>query len=165
MRGPARGETPRIPLDPSRYDEHLTLKVPVTLWLVLAFLLRHLLLLGITFLPTTGEEITALRDLIRPAYLAADLLALPVAIVATRRRPRAPDWMRRLWPLGRALLTASALLYLALLGWQIATGGEPLISAVDEAVLISALLNLAVVVYLWRSTLVRDVFREFPGRA
>ncbi|WP_295883334.1 DUF2919 family protein [uncultured Thiohalocapsa sp.] len=150
--------------DPSRYDEYLTLKVPLTLWLVLAFLLRHALLLGITFLPTTGEEITALRDLIRPAYLAADLLALPVAIVAARRRPRAPGWMRRLWPHGRALLTASALLYLALLGIHIATSGRSLINAVDEAVLTSALLNLAVITYLWRSVLVRDVFREFPAR-
>lgn len=150
--------------DPSRYDDHLTLKVPATLWLVLAFLLRHLLLLGITFMPTTGEEITVLRDLIRPLYLAADLLALPVAIVAARRRPRSPDWMRRLWPFGRALLTASALLYLALLISHLATGGEPLILAIDEAVLISALLNLAVVAYLWRSALVRDVFREFPGK-
>jgi len=40
----------------------------------------------ITFLPTTGAEITALRDLIRPEYLIADLLALPVALVAARRR-------------------------------------------------------------------------------
>jgi hypothetical protein len=150
--------------DPSHYDEHLTLKVPVALWLVLAFLLRHLLLLGITFLPTTGTEITALRDLIRPEYLIADLLALPVALVAARRRPEAPDWMRRLWPLGRPLLTASALLYLALLTWRLATAGEPLITAIDEPVLISALLNLAVVAYLWRSGLVGDVFREFPGR-
>ncbi|MBK1630770.1 hypothetical protein CKO31_08435 [Thiohalocapsa halophila] len=151
--------------DPSRYDEHLTLKVPLALWLVLAFLLRHILLLGITFMPTTGEEITALRDLIRPAYLAADLLALPVAVAAARRRPRAPEWMRRLWPHGRALLTASALLYLTLLATQVATSGRSLINAVDEAVLISALLNVAVVTYLWRSVLVRDVFREFPARA
>jgi len=151
-----------MPHDPSRYDEHLTLKVPFTLWLVLAFLLRHLLLLGITFMPTTGEEITVLRDLIRPVYLAADLLALPVAIVAARRRPQAPDWMRRLWPFGRPLLTASALVYLALLGVHLATSGEPLVTAVDEAVLISALLNLAVIAYLWRSALVRDLFREFP---
>ncbi|TVQ95095.1 MAG: DUF2919 family protein [Chromatiaceae bacterium] len=149
--------------DPSRYDEHLTLMVPATLWLVFAFLLRHLLLLGITFLPTTGEEITVLRDLIRPEYLLADLLALPVAIVAARRRPQAPHWMRRLWPLGRLLLTASALLYLALLAWQLATGGAPRMTAGDEAVLVSALLNLAVIAYLWRSALVGDVFREFPG--
>jgi hypothetical protein len=152
-----------LPHDPSRYDEHLALKVPLTLWLVLAFLLRHLLLLGITFLPTTGEEIKALRDLIRPAYLAADLLALPVAVIAARRRPRAPAWMRRLWPLGRALLTASALLYLTLLGWQLTTGGKPLVVALNEAVLVSALLNIAIVAYLWRSALVRDLFRDFPA--
>ncbi len=153
-----------MPHDPSRYDEHLALKVPFTLWLVLAFLLRHLLLLGITFMPTTGEEITVLRDLIRPVYLAADLLVLPVAIVSARRRPQAPDWMRRLWPVGRLLLTTSAMLYLALLGVHLAASGEPLVTAVDEAVLISALLNLAVIAYLWRSALVRDLFREFPAR-
>ncbi len=153
-----------LPHDPNDYDEHLTLKVPRMLWLVIAFLLRHLLLLGITFLPTTGEEITVLRDLIRPQFLAADLLALPVAVMAARRRPQAADWMRRLWPCGRSLLTLSALLYLALLISGIATSGTPLIRTVDEAVLISALLNLAVIVYLWRSSLVRDLFREFPAR-
>jgi hypothetical protein len=153
-----------LPYHPNDYDEHLTLKVPRLLWLVIAFLLRHLLLLGITFLPTTGEEITVLRDLIRPEFLAADLLALPVAIVAARRRPQAANWMRRLWPFGRLLLTLSALLYLALLVAGIATGGAPLIRAVNEAVLISALLNLAVIAYLWRSPLVRDLFREFPAR-
>lgn len=72
--------------------------------------------------------------------------------------------MRRLWPLGRPLLTASALLYLVLLGVRLVTSGEPLVTALDEAVLISALLNLAVVAYLWRSALVRDLFRDFPGR-
>jgi hypothetical protein len=88
-----------------------------------------------------------------------------VAIVAARRRPQAPDWMRRLWPFGRPLLTTSAMLYLALLGVHLATSGEPLVTAVDEAVLISALLNLAVIAYLWRSALVRDLFREFPARS
>ena len=154
----------QLPHDPSRYDEHLTLKVPFMLWLVLAFLLRHLLLLGITFLPTAGAEIMALRALIRPEYVLADLLALPVAVVAARRRPRAPDWMRRLWPHGRLLLSASAGGYLALLIWHLATAGEALITAVDETVLISALLNVAVIAYLWRSALVRDVFRAFPER-
>jgi hypothetical protein len=71
--------------------------------------------------------------------------------------------MRRLWPLGRALLTASALLYLTLLGWQLTTGGKPLVVALNEAVLVSALLNIAVVAYLWRSALVRDLFRDFPA--
>ncbi|ESQ15761.1 MAG: DUF2919 domain-containing protein [Thiohalocapsa sp. PB-PSB1] len=150
--------------DPSHYDEHLNLKVPFALWLVLAFLLRHLLLLGITFLPTTGEEINFLRDLIHPVYLACDLIALPVAIVAIRRRPGASPWMRRLWSIGRTLLSISALLYLVLLAGRIGLSGEPLTTAIDELTLISALLHLAIIVYLWRSPLVRDLFREFPAR-
>jgi hypothetical protein len=154
-----------LPHHPNRYDETLTLKVPGTLWLTLAFLLRHLLLLGITFLPTTGEEITVLRDLIRPEFLAADLLALPVAIVAARRRPQAANWMRRLWPFGRLLLTLSALLYLVLMGAGIATSGAPLVRSLTEGMMISALLNLAVIAYLWRSRLVGDLFREFPEKA
>jgi hypothetical protein len=149
---------------PDRYDEHLTLKVPPMLWLTLVFLLRHLLLLGITFMPTTGEEITILRDLIRPEYLIADLIALPVLVVAVRRRPEAPDWMRRSWPAGRVLLILSALVYLILLTHRLLTSSQHLSDVVDEAVLISALLNLAVLAYLARSPLVRDLFREFPAR-
>jgi hypothetical protein len=148
---------------PECYDEHLALKVPVTLWLTLAFLVRHLLLLGITFMPTTGQEITLLRDVIRPEFLLADLIALPVFVVAMRRRPEAPNWMRMLWPAGRPLLITSAMLYLALLVWRPLASHEPLIRAVNEAVLVSALLSLAVVAYLWRSPLVRDLFREFPA--
>jgi len=156
----------RTPLpihDPDRYDANLSLKVPVTLWLVLAFQLRHLLLLGITFMPTTGTEITVLRELIRPEYLLADLIALPMAVVAARRRPEAPDWMRQLWPWGRPLLSASVLLYLGLLGWRLLGETRPLALALDDATLLSLLLSLAVLAYLWRSRLVRDLFREFPA--
>jgi len=149
---------------PECYDEHLTLKVPVMLWLTLAFLVRHLLLLGVTFMPTTGQEITVLRNLIRPEFVLADLIALPVLLVALRRRPEAPDWMRRIWRAGRPLLTVSALLYLGLLGWSQIRSGERLVDAVDEAVLISVLLTLAALAYLWRSPLVADLFREFPAR-
>lgn len=150
------------PYGPERYDEYLALKVPVTLWLAMIFLLRHLLLLGITFMPTTGQEITVLRDLVRPEYLISDLIALPVVIAALRRRPRAPRWMRRLWPFGRVLLTVSAASYLALLGRALTVSGKPLIDALDEPALISALLDAAVIAYLWRSALIRDLFREFP---
>jgi hypothetical protein len=150
--------------DPSRYDEGFNLKVPLTLWLAIAFLLRHLLLLGITFLPTTGEEITVLRDLIKPEFLAADLIALPIAVVAARRRPTAANWMRRVWPLGRVLLSTSALLYLTLLISSLISSGAPLVRTVNEGVLISALINVALLLYLWRSPLVRDLFREFPAR-
>jgi hypothetical protein len=147
---------------PQHYDEHLALKVPVLMWLTLAFLVRHLLLLGITFMPTTGDEITVLRDLIRPEYLIADLIALPVLVVALRRRPQAPDWMRKLWPASRSLLTLSALVYLALLGGTLLNSERRLMETVNEATLISIMLSLALLLYLWRSVLVRDLFRDFP---
>lgn len=37
---------------PERYSDDLILRVPPVLWLVMLFLVRHLILLGITFLPT-----------------------------------------------------------------------------------------------------------------
>lgn len=155
-------ERRKQPWGPQHYDEHFALKVPALMWLTLVFLVRHLLLLGITFMPTTGTEITVLRDLIRPEYVVADLVALPVLLVALRRRARAPDWMRGLWPAGRVLLTLSALVYLALLGRTLLGSERQLIQSVDEATLLSILLNLAVLLYLWRSALVRDLFRDFP---
>lgn len=154
------------PLDhrwgPQHYDDHLALKVPALMWLTLAFLVRHLLLLGITFMPTTGDEITVLRELIRPEYLIADLIALPLLVVALRRRPQAPDWMRKLWSAGRSLLTLSALVYLALLGGTLLQSERRFMETVNEATLISILLSMAVLLYLWRSMLVRDLFRDWP---
>jgi hypothetical protein len=147
---------------PDRYDEHLVLRVPPTIWLALVFLVRHLLLLGITFMPTTGQEITALRDWIRPEYALADLAALPVLAVAAARRPRSPRWMRRLWRHGRWLLTLSALGFLGLAGRLMLVSERPLADTLDQPTLIAGLLSLAIVAYVWRSPLVRDLFGEFP---
>lgn len=147
---------------PERYDDHLCLQVPFTLWLCLAFLVRHLLLLGITFLPTTGEEITVLRELIQPEYLLADLIALPVLVAGIRRRPRSPRWMPRLWRIGRALLVGSAALYLLLLGANLLRSARPLTTTLNEAALVSVLLSLAIIAHLIRSPLLRDLFAQWP---
>lgn len=149
---------------PERYDEHLCLKVPVTLWLALLFLVRHLLLLGITFLPTTGEEIKVLRELVRPEYLISDVFTLPVLAAAVRRRPQAPQWMRSVWPASRVLLTLSAGLYPLLLTTTALLSPRPLTHAVNEASLISAFLSLAIIAYLWRSPITKDLFRQWPER-
>jgi hypothetical protein len=145
-----------------RYTDDLVLRVPPGLWLVMLFLVRHLLLLGITFLPTMGQETLVLRGLIQPQYLIADLAALPILVAATRRRPEAGWVWRVLWPWGRALLTASALAFPALAAGRLLASGRPLALGVDGPLLASLLASLTVVAYLWRSPLARDVFREFP---
>jgi hypothetical protein len=148
---------------PERYDAHLCLRVPATLWLTLAFLIRHLLLLGITFLPTTGDEIRVLRELIRPEYLIADLIALPVLVAAVRRRPRAPRWMRQAWQFAHGLLTVSATTYLLLLAMTIARSAQPITQTLTEPALVSALITLAILAYLARSPLLRDLFASWPS--
>jgi hypothetical protein len=154
---------PRIKYAPQDYDEHLSLKVPLLLWLAMAFLIRHLVLLGITFLPTTGQEIVVLRDLVQPEYLVADLIALPVLLTAIRRGPRAPRWSRAIWTAGRALLTLSAMLYPLTLCIAASFSVRPLANVISEANLVSALLSLAIIAYLWRSPLVGDLFRDWPN--
>jgi hypothetical protein len=147
-----------------RYDDDLLLKTPPLLWLAMVFLVRHVLLLGITFLPTTGPEIAALRAWVRPEDLLAALPALPVLLVALRRRRPCAAWMASLWQRGREVLTLSVLLDLLLvlpLPW---TGVGLLERPFDEAALIAVLMCLAVLGYLWRSPLVADVFDDCPVR-
>jgi hypothetical protein len=144
------------------YTDDLVLRVPPALWLAMLFLVRHIALLGITFLPTTGQEVLALRDLVQPQYLIADLIALPVLMSAARRRPEAGWVWRTVWPWGRALLSASALTFPALAVGRLLASGRPLALGIDGPLLASLLASLTVVAYLWRSPLARDVFREFP---
>ncbi|NCC27462.1 MAG: DUF2919 family protein [Gammaproteobacteria bacterium] len=146
-----------------RYDDDLLLKTPILLWLALVFLVRHLLLLGITFLPTTGEEIEVLRNLVRPEFLVADLTAALVLAAGFRRRRPCPDWVGRIWRRAREILTLSIFMYLGILVAVIAGSSLPLRDAIDEPLLISLLLSLATAVYLWRSRLVADVVRDCPG--
>lgn len=157
---PARGKVYRS----ERYDDDLLLKVPVMMWLALAFCVRHLLLLGITFLPTTGEEIEIFRNLIRPEFLLADLPAAAVLLAGFRRRRPCPGWVSRVWRRAREILTGSIVLYLGLLIRHLLGSGESLAQGIDEPLLISVLFSLAVVAYLWRSPLMADVLRDCPGR-
>ncbi|WP_373508191.1 DUF2919 family protein [Thiocapsa sp.] len=147
-----------------RYDDDLLLKVPPLLWLATVFLVRHLLLLGITFLPTTGEEIEVLRALVRPEFVFADLPAAVVMLAAIRRRRPCSTPVRRIWRYTREILTLSVGLYAVLVLAASLRSGQPLRDAIDEPILASFLLGLAVLAYLWRSRLVADVVRDCPGR-
>jgi hypothetical protein len=147
---------------PHRYTDDLVLRVPPALWLAMVLLVRHLALLGITFLPTTGQEILFLRGPVRPEYLIADLIALPVLVAAARRRPEAGAVWRAIWPWGRVLLTASALAFPVLAVGGLVASGRPLALAIDGPLVAGILASLAVIAYLWRSPLARDCFLEFP---
>ncbi len=149
---------------PHRYSDTLVLRVPPALWLAMLVLVRHLILLGVSFLPTMGQEVLFLRGLVRPEYLIADLIALPVLIAAARRRPEAGPVWRAVWARGRTLLSASALAFPVIALGGLLASGRPLVLALDGGLVAGVLASLLVVAYLWRSPLARDCFREFPPR-
>ena len=145
-----------------RYDEHLVLKVPPLLWLTMLFLVRHVILIFLSYLPRTGDAMTYLRDLVDPLFLLSDLPAALVLFAAVRRKPGAMDWICAIWRNGRPLLATAALLYLVLLAVTLMTSARSLLSVVNEALILSVFLHLAIIAYLKRSPLVRGVFAEFP---
>lgn len=144
------------------YDDDLVLKVPLLLWAAMVFLVRHVLFLGLTFLPRVGDAMSYLRDIVEPVFLLADALAAPVLLVALRRKPGSPAWMRGLWRQGRILLSGSALAYLGLWLANLGIAHNWHLSTLNEALLVSVALDLVFLTFLATSALVRDVFRDFP---
>jgi hypothetical protein len=145
-----------------RYDEDLVLKVPLALWLSILFLVRHFLLLGVTFIPGTGDMTDYLRDLVEPLFLASDAPAAAVLLAAVRRRSSASRPIRALWAQGRTLLAISAASYLVVLGAALAVSARPLALSVNEFLIASVFVHTLILVFLARSRLIKDVFAAFP---
>jgi len=147
-----------------RYDDHLALRVPPLLWLAMVFLVRHPVLLGLTFLPTSGDTLDYLRALVQPIRLAADLPALLVLIAAARRRPTAGSWVRAIWDHGRWLLGASALVDGGLGIHDLVTTGYGQGLSTGDLIILAVVVDLWICLWLARSRLLRDLFRDFPAK-
>ncbi len=146
----------------SHYDDDLVLKVPAMLWAAMTFLVRHALFVAVGFLPRVGDALSYLQGVVDPAYLIADALAVPVLLVALRRKPGSPVWMRAIWHRGRALLVGSACTYLALWTANLGLDHHWHLATLDQSMIISLALNLVFLTFVATSPLVRDVFRDFP---
>lgn len=144
------------------YDDNLVLRVPPMLWLAMLFLVRHPILIGITFLPTSGDTLEYLRSLVEPISLAADLPALVVLITATRRRPEAGAITRAIWAKGRWLLAASAILDGALGTHALLTAGPHQSMITGQIIVATLVMDLWIVIWLASARLMRDLFADFP---
>lgn len=144
------------------YDDHLVLRVPLPLWIAMAFLVRDLAVLAVTFVPGSGEAVNLLRDFVQPLFLIADIPALLVLAIALRRKPDSPGWMRRIWGWGRHLLALSAILHLVLWTAHFGMVHRWNLFRLDEGVVLSLALDAVILVYLLTSLLLRDLFRDFP---
>lgn len=141
-----------------RYDEDFLLKVTPLLWLTLLYCVRHVLFVGLSFMPRM-QDLAGLRHQVDPVLLFSNIPALFVAVAYLRRSRGQPLWLKIIWHRGVALLSLAllgdAVLLLAVHGHEI--------SSVEKAMPIVSWLciNLLLLVYLHRSEIVRDIFADY----
>lgn len=147
-------------LDVNRYG---VLKVPALLWGILLLQTRHwwsLLFIGAS-LRHAPQTASLLGDL---AWidLALEVPTLLLLLALAHRLPEGGHKMRWFWHHGREILSLSALLHLAWTSFILYH--SPIWSPLPErAMFAAALLDLLILMRLWRSGLIRQVFAEFPA--
>lgn len=149
---------------PDYYYDDLSLKIPWLVWLILVYAMRHALFIVLGFLPTTRGTLDYLTEGVEPAFLLVNAIVAAVLIAAFRRRPEAGSTLRRLWFAGRRLLITALSLDVVLTlayGWPALTDST---SNRGLLVIVQAGLAMAMLAYLLRSRLARDVFRSFPDK-
>ena len=139
------------------YNKYFSLKVPLLLWFLIFYSLRHALLL-LVFAPTL-QTVDALTDETQWAYYMCSIPAILLLAALSNRVPSAGKITRGIWQQGKHLLEVSLLLHL---GINILLS---LLKPVWHPSLTQTLLLLIDVsglVYLHKSRHVHDLFVDFP---
>lgn len=145
-----------------KYNRYDVLRLNWLYWMTILFLSRHVLvLMFIGFAKGrsgAGPSDPAVAALIDPLFFVSDVPALVLLFITGARLPSGGNGARTLWRNGRYLMSASCLLYLALLFWQ--QGSQILQSHPLTWALIAV--NVFVLVVVWRSAYLKDMFDQFP---
>ena len=145
------------------YDESLKLKVSPLLWLSLLYAIRHFFIYKVaSLMPFEITTIAWLNLQSRAIFIYCDLPALLVLIATGHRLPNAIRVMRWIWLHGKSILATS---YLLSLGSFIYFNGHILSAPNTDEFLFAVVImmtDMAVLVWLANSSLVSDIFAEFP---
>lgn len=145
-------------LNVNRYG---VLSIPGPLWIAMAFLGRHWVLLIITLASRRSPDAIQLASSSLSA--AVLLLEMPVLILAYAGFSRLPSTgaiLRFIWRNGRTILAATAVINLGLLAWFLWVAD---VWRRPELLLASfGLLDLAIVYGIYKSAYIKQVFMEFP---
>jgi len=138
------------------------LSIPGPLWLAMAFLGRHWVLLIITLASRKSPDAIQLASSSLSALVL--VLELPVLILAYAgfsRHPTAGAMLRFVWHRGRAILSATAVINLGLLAWFLWHAD---VWRRPELFLASCgLLDLTIIYGIYKSSYIKQVFKEFPA--
>ncbi|GAP36439.1 DUF2919 family protein [Piscinibacter sakaiensis] len=144
-------------------DHHGVLKPPASFWWGVVFLGWHWLLLlaaGLSGFVGAGT-VSWIYDAVSWPVLVAELPMLALVFAAWRRVPDAGALPRRLWARGRELFSLTAALRLAWAVWVLAVADDwrpwP-----ERMIALLAIVDLGILIGVWRSPLYRTLFGEFP---
>lgn len=147
------------------YDQHLCLKVPFLLSATLVYSARHIIFVALAYSPRFSDSFSFIRLYTEPWLVVVDLPALLVLLAWWQRRPTANSLWRKIWQAGRTLTSLTLVIQLGC--W--AYFQFPKISEIDYLAqserfpLVSGVVNLLLLYYLWRSHRARDTFLTFPS--
>lgn len=146
---------------PSDYDNNFALKLNLTAWIIIAYIMRHFVVYIASV--SNRKDRFGLLNMLYPDHtwaLIGAIASIPTIVLLiawVKRTPHAGRIIRHIWQLGRGLLTASLLLNIAALfaPWQI--------NAKLSNIAIAQLGICGILLYvLWRSSRIRDTFADFP---
>ncbi len=155
--------TEKFKYDFLRYNRYHILRPNFLLKVICVYFLKDLFLMavvaaGVFKARGLSPEISVLLDLVSPRLLFA---SFPIALIGYGLINRSPDGAalpRLVWKNGRWLILLAAIIHVGLL--LSTTVRIDTIGGIVVLVLIA--LDIAAVVYVFRSKLVGDVFAEFP---
>jgi hypothetical protein len=153
--------------DLGSFDNNYCLKPPLMLWLVMLYLARAVLLPfigGISSMGGAADASSLTRGMFGIEDFVSAVLALIVFVTFLKRTPSASRIWRGIWRFGRIILAAAAVVDLAVSLNHFAQGADT-DSSRPELLLLASTVDAFVVVYLFRSRRIRDVFNDFPARA
>jgi len=145
--------------DAYHYDQRMRLRMPLPLWLGFALGMAHVLSQWTVVGFLLGPLGVMLADW---RLFICDALQATVWVTAGFRTPKASARVRWLWRQGRAVLMTAHTL--AVFGF-LALYGKDLLRLDGDQLLLTLLMltaHVALLVYLARSALVRDLFNDFP---
>lgn len=153
---------------PEAYDRNLALKPSPLLIAVMIYCTLPLLFILLSFNPSPKLQaaFAPLQHFATPLSLLCGLPSALVLAALIKRLPSSGDIWRRVWGLGKWLLSLSLVAQLLLLYSQlhVSIWASYALNGNDRFLLVQMGVALLALYYLWRATKVSDVFADFPPK-
>lgn len=148
----------KFAFSPDDFNEFHVLKIPFLLYLVLIYLNKYFLLV---ILPSIGGgDLSAIVKWFKIDLLmmTSCLPALVLLVASLYRIPNPKKWPKPIWEKGQLLLLISSIMDFVILASYVALDWRIL----DTGLMVLLAIDVAIFVYLLRSTYLKEMFKEFP---